>query len=190
MLESIVHYINKNYGSKRGLLNHVSFLLRYRCGRYRDLETVEWERVERLIFVCAGNICRSPLAWICATKLGIESESFGLTGGDGFSADPRAIQFANEHGLDLTAHVTRNIQNYEPRSGDFIIGMEPAHAESLKKYCTNKGVQLTLAGFWLDHPKPYIHDPYSANIIFFNKCERQIIRSVHGMARRLRGEHG
>ncbi len=186
MLGSISHYINKNYGSKHGLLNHLFYLLCYRFGRYRDLRIIEWHRVDRLIFVCAGNICRSPLASLCAVELGVKSESFGLRGDDGFAADPRAIRFADGQGMDLRPHIARNIRNYESREGDLIIGMEPDHAAALKKLSGSGQAQLTLAGLWLDHPKPYIHDPYSTNMDFFDKCEQEVAASVRNLVRRLR----
>lgn len=187
MLDSIVNYINENYGSKRGLLNAMKFGAYAHVGAYARLTNIQWQRVERLIFVCSGNICRSPLASARASALDIASESFGLHCGDDYPADPRAISFARRRDIDMTHHRTRHIRLYVPHPADLIVGMEPAHEKDLRIYRDKGGAQLTLAGFWLKNPKPYIHDPFSASPAFFDKCELEVLTSVDNLLAKARG---
>jgi low molecular weight protein-tyrosine phosphatase len=181
MLEPIVAYINENYGSKRGLLKTTKFGLLHKCGKFQKLYDLDWLRAQRFIFICAGNICRSPLAEARATSLGLTSESFGLTCDDGFPADPRAAAFGAANGLDLSAHRSRNIAAYVPTPNDILIGMEPWHADSLQLHLGGCA-QLTLAGLWLTPSLPYLHDPYSSSRSFFDKCEQRVIEAVDKMA--------
>ena len=181
MLEPIVAYINENYGSKRGLLAATKFGLLQTCGRYQTLRALDWSRAQRFVFICAGNICRSPLAEARAKSLGLNAESYGLTCGDGYPADPRAVEFAATQGLNLTEHRSRNIATYTPTANDVLIGMEPSHADLLRPHLAGVA-QLTLAGLWLTPSMPYLHDPYSTNRTFFDKCERRVVEAVDGMA--------
>lgn len=68
----------------------------------------------KILFVCLGNICRSPLAeGIMADKarkqhLNVEVDSCGFeTFHRGDPADPRSVAVAAAHGIDLSNHVAR-----------------------------------------------------------------------------------
>jgi len=68
----------------------------------------------KVLFVCLGNICRSPLAeGIFADKvkklgLKVEADSAGFeTFHRGDPADRRSVAVAAEHGIDLTRHIAR-----------------------------------------------------------------------------------
>ncbi len=71
-----------------------------------------------VLFVCLGNICRSPLAEAAlraeavAQGLALTIDSAGTSGvhaGEG--ADPRAIAEAKRHGIDLTTHRARAVSH-------------------------------------------------------------------------------
>lgn len=184
MLDALKQYINDRYGSRRGLINHFKFLFQHRCGNLASLAGVDWTKIDRFIFICHGNICRSPLAEAVARqRFNLNAESFGLDCTDGVTADPRAIAFANANGLNLAEHRARHIKNYQPRVGDLIVGMEPAHIERLMQIQT-KDSMLTLAGLWASAPKPYIHDPFSTGEVYFSACEVFVVDSVERMAKR------
>jgi len=68
----------------------------------------------KILFVCLGNICRSPLAeGILASKaagrnLTVEVDSAGFERFHrGDPADPRSVAVARAHGIDLNGHVAR-----------------------------------------------------------------------------------
>lgn len=153
-------------------------------GGYREFRKIEWERVERLIFICHGNICRSPLAEIYARSLGVEVDSYGLKCRNDAQADPRAVQYAASIQLDLSQHRTRNISLFDPRSSDLLVVMEPVHLPGLASIAHR--AQVTLAGLWLSSPSPYIHDPFSSNETFFARCEEMVVSSAHVLADYLR----
>jgi protein-tyrosine phosphatase len=182
MLELIRSHINDHYGSRRGFLKHYKFAAQRWLGRFRRYENIDWARVERAIFICQGNICRSPLGEYVARAAGATTESFGLGCDDAFPADPRAIHYGSGLGLDLSVHRSRNIVAYQPRAGDLLIVMEPMHLPGA--VASSRDIaQVTLAGLWLDAPRAYIHDPYSSGDIFFARCEAL----VGDAARRIAG---
>jgi protein-tyrosine phosphatase len=174
---SLSEKIKNQYGSRRGLLRYIRFEILRLCGAYRSLMKIDFTKVKRLVFVCHGNICRSPLAEAVARKHNLPATSFGLDTRGGASADPRAIAWAKDNGYDLHQHITQRVDQYVPREGDLLIGMEPKHIVLLKEAFVEKPVQITLAGLWLSKPLAYLHDPYSSNEQYFERCE-SLIHSV------------
>lgn len=174
---NILKFIKDKYGSKKGLALNVYYSTLQFLGLFKRYKNINLTAIDRVIFVCAGNICRSPLAEAVAHKFDFPTDSYGLNcrGGDG--GDPRAIQFCSMADLDLTKHITKNISTYIPQQGDLVIGMEPKHIKHLKPLIKDRA-QLTLIGLWLQKPKPYIHDPYNTNAEYFYLCETQVAKAT------------
>ncbi len=173
MLNSSINMINDNFGSKRGFLNYARFKTLTKLGRFAKYSEVDWSRVERLVFVCHGNICRSSLAEGVAKAVGANTISLGIACRNGAEADPRAIAYANTIDIDLSQHRTQSLQKVKIVPGDLIVVMEPDHLRHFDCYVVN-GAQLTLAGLWDSKVCAYIHDPYSCNDAFFAKCESRV----------------
>ncbi len=87
------------------------------------------KKIMKILFVCLGNICRSPLAEgvmkkMCADRnLDWEIDSAGLIGyHKGELPDPRMMTTAERHGYKLT-HRSRPIVSEDFTKFDLIIGM-------------------------------------------------------------------
>lgn len=170
------NWINDKFGSKKGLLNYGWHEAKRMVGFYSTTKIERHTRPKRIVFVCVGNICRSPLAEALARSKGCNAISFGLdTRGNDF-ADPRAVQFAIKNNLDLSAHRTRRFEDYKELSGDLIVGMEPKHLKLIEK--RGDVVNMTLLGLYGTKPSAYIHDPYNTNGCFFSQCERTVLEAT------------
>ncbi|MEP4546041.1 MAG: hypothetical protein ABJ000_07665 [Saccharospirillum sp.] len=170
------NWINDRFGSKRGLLKYSLFEAKRMAGLYSSIKIARNTQPERFVFVCVGNICRSPLAEAMAKSKGYNAISYGLdTRGDDY-ADPRAIAFAQKHKLNLAQHRTRKIEDYIEYEGDLIVGMEPGHLLSLKG--KNYMSDVTLLGLYAPKAMAYIHDPYNTNSHYFSLCESTVIEST------------
>lgn len=175
----IKDFVYNRFGSKRGLLNYSKYYLHQCFGGYSHYRNVHWDRVGKVIFICKGNICRSPWGEGYARFLGMSTESYGTDCADGCAADPRAIAYAKEMGVDLSDHRSRHIRTMAPQESDLLVVMEPEHLDFVARF---DGVaQITLAGLWLPRPRPYIHDPYSMRLDYFHHCEALIAQSVNRM---------
>lgn len=171
--------IKDHYGSKRGLLRYVRYEFLRMMGAYRALKKIDFTKVTRLVFVCHGNICRSPLAEAVAHKCNVPTISFGLGTRGSDPADPRAVAWASAHGYELTQHKTMRVDQYQPQAGDLLVGMEPKHIHALEQSFSLAPVQITMAGLWLPLPLAYLHDPYNTNAQYFDRCESLVEQAVH-----------
>jgi len=85
-----------------------------------------------ILFVCTGNICRSPMAeGILRARLAAKGiagtvASAGIAF-DGREATPEAIAVASRSGIDITAHRSRIISADMVAAADLVIGMERMH---------------------------------------------------------------
>ena len=71
-------WIRNNYGSKRGFLRTWKYKTIYQLGGFREYRNIDWDAIERLVFVSKGNICRSAYAEAVARSLDIKAVSCGV----------------------------------------------------------------------------------------------------------------
>ena len=178
MVSALSQYINDNFSSKRGLAASVKYKMLYLLGFYRKYEQIDFTAVNRLVFVCSGNICRSPFGEYMAKSKDIDAVSFGLHCRGGDKADPRAIHEAGIRGVDMNDHITRNISEYRLQKGDLILVMEPNHLWQLNR-SNVEYEQVTLVPLWSEKPTPHLSDPFTANDAFFERCESVVEQCVN-----------
>lgn len=167
------------YGSRRGLLHAHWYQFRYLAGGFRRYQKINWHSIDRLVFVCKGNICRSAFAEAVARSAGVEAISCGVDTRNGYAANDGAIKTARLKGLDLDDHKTTTIQSLTFSDSDMLVAMEPWHVDYLRK---NIGDNCTLLGLWGCPESPYIQDPYGLSDEYFKNCFDYIENSVHEIA--------
>ena len=180
----IYRWIAEHYGSRRGFVLTWWHRTRYLFGGYRRYRRVDWQSVERLVFVCKGNICRSAFAEVVARSLGVEAVSCGLETRVGLPANEDAIRAATQKDFSLAKHRTTPLQKVALRNTDLLIAMEPWQAKRLEREL-NKEYACTLLGVCGESITPHIQDPFGGPDAYFEHCFDYIEKSVHEITNKL-----
>jgi protein-tyrosine-phosphatase len=81
-----------------------------------------------ILFVCFGNICRSPMAVGIARKVlgnGVRAESAGIGAGKDAAATGEAVLAMKAlYGADISAHRSRDLGSVDVSAFDFVIAMD------------------------------------------------------------------
>ena len=151
--------------------------------------------MNRLLFVCMGNICRSPLAAAVAqdelARQGLARaftvESRGThTYFGGQPADPRAIAVAALAGLDLGAHRARQVGADDFRRGDLLLVMDRRNLSDVRARAPAHAVgRIRLLMGFADPPTEEVPDPYLGTSADFELALELIRHGVHGLTRHL-----
>lgn len=175
-------FIKSRYGGKKAFLKfYIHKNMDLFLGRYNNFRKVK-NKTERVVFVCKGNICRS--AWAECYFKSLSSFpvcSIGLDTTTGSSAASKVIAYAEQKGLDLTSHRTTSVADFQPMPNDLYICMEPIHIKRLRSVINLKKDDIALLGMWYTNIIPYIHDPYSCNKEFTDKCLNVISVAVDNL---------
>ena len=125
----------------------------------------------KLLLVCTGNICRSPMAEAIARRLlaargreDVTVASAGTAAQDGAPASEGAYLIALEHGLDLSAHRARQITTDMVAAADLVLGMRLHHVERAR--ALGGGAKAHMLGEFAGRPAPdaQVEDPFGGDL--------------------------
>ena len=140
----------------------------------------------RVLFVCTGNICRSPTAegvarhFIDTGGLGdlIEVDSAGTHGYHvGEAPDPRTRKVAQQRGYDLSALRARQREVFDFQRFDLVLAMDRGHLEAMRRLCPE--VYRPRLALFMDYapdsafdevPDPYYGGPRGFDVVL-DMCE-------------------
>jgi low molecular weight protein-tyrosine phosphatase len=119
-----------------------------------------------VLFVCLGNICRSPLAEGVFRALVEEAglaEQFTIdsagTGAwhEGDPPDPRSIEIAAKYGIDISAQRARQVNHEDFQNFDTILAMDNENLGVLRRKAGKSPTRIQL---FLNTPPMSVPDPY------------------------------
>jgi protein-tyrosine phosphatase len=116
--------------------------------------------IGKLLVVCIGNICRSPMAAaLFANRLpkGCVVESAGVAALVGEAADPEAVALLRARGIDLSSHRARQLTPEMALANDLILVMDAGQQRAVERIApTARGRVHRLGRFGeFDVPDPY-----------------------------------
>ena len=134
----------------------------------------------KILFVCLGNICRSPAAEAVFQKyvddLGVDHiscDSAGTSGyHDGERADPRMIEHGLKRGFDLLSR-SRKVKESDFLNFDHIVAMDESNMQNLKKVePSNSRAKLSMMCHFAENrsetevPDPYFGGPEGFEVVY------------------------
>jgi protein-tyrosine phosphatase len=160
----------------------------------------DYSSVRSLMFICKGNICRSPFAAAWARRIAphLEIGSAGLRVPASIPSPETAVETAARLGIDLGGHRSMPLTEELIRRFDLTIVMEPWHAAAFEQMAAGTGGWALLSRFdpvetgWRSraHARFHIEDPYGRDPQAFEQCFRRIQRCVAELVERCGAEHG
>ncbi|CAD5260486.1 MULTISPECIES: low molecular weight protein-tyrosine-phosphatase [Halomonadaceae] len=129
---------------------------------------------ERILVVCTGNICRSPVAEAFLKQRLPERHisSAGLGALEGEPVSPFARQLAEADGLDVTSHQARQLTVIMIQEADLILVMSEGQRRAVGQHVPQALGKTLLLGRWLDSGKGRnIPDPY--------RKSREVFEHIH-----------
>ncbi|MBO7570489.1 MAG: low molecular weight phosphotyrosine protein phosphatase [Bacteroidaceae bacterium] len=127
--------------------------------------------MKRILFICLGNICRSPMAEAIMLKLvkekGLNKEyeidSAGLISyHEGEGADPRMKYHAKKHGYLLT-HISRPVREVDFEVFDLIVSMDDSNWDRLHRLAPTVEAEtkiVRMTDYCRTHVIDHVPDPY------------------------------
>jgi low molecular weight protein-tyrosine phosphatase len=152
-------------------------------------------RPRRLLFVCTGNICRSPLAEAIfrhqAEQAGRGSEFEIDSAGthdyhEGERADPRARRVGEDRGVPVTS-IARTVEDSDFEGFDLLLAMDRGHRRDLRARCPEPLRDRIRLMREFDKPAGELDvpDPYYANEQAFvrvyemlDRCCRNLLQDL------------
>lgn len=151
--------------------------------------------MKKILFVCTGNTCRSPMAAALFNHMAaLEPSGFEFTAVSAGLAVPysapaseNTILAMNEYpGSDLSEHRSRNVSHSDIKEAFLVLAMEPWHQHELlsrfpdmhQKIFTLKEYSYGVTGG--------IRDPYGGSLEEYTRCAQEIAQAVERLIEKLK----
>lgn len=148
-----------------------------------------------VVFVCLGNICRSPMAervaqgWAAREGLdGVRFTSAGVSSEErGNPIDARARVVLAEAGYDAGGHRARRITSVEIREANLVIALKPLHLQHMRRLAPDAEHLALLTDFDPGaEPGAGVPDPWYGDLDGFHDTLAAIEAAMPGVMARVR----
>ena len=143
-------------------------------------------KIKHIIFVCTGNICRSPMAeFLLRDKLGAESEwtvgSAGTFAGNGMRASREAVDVLAELNIDGSSHRSSFLDGELVDASTVIVVMTSGHKHHIELMYPNAAEKVFLLKSFSRNDKGDVRDPIGASTGVYRQIRDEISEALPGL---------
>ena len=152
----------------------------------------------RVLFVCMGNICRSPLAQgvfeDVLRREGLEGEVSVDSAGTGAwhvgsSPDERALSAASLRGVDISSQRARHVTPEDCENFDYVLTMDEENYRAVAGLCRGSAVVRPFLDFATDSSETAVPDPYYGGPDGFEHVLDLVEEASEGLLEDIRERH-
>jgi protein-tyrosine phosphatase len=141
----------------------------------------------RILFVCHGNLCRSPFAehyWhgLSQRQPLPEALSAGLAPDEDRPTPAWVVRLAAEYAVDLSRHRSRAVTDRQALGADAVFVMDRRSYFDLAARFPDAADRIYLLGWFEDDGNADIGDPYDKTTAVARQSFDRAIRALHGLA--------
>lgn len=142
----------------------------------------------QILFICSGNICRSPMAegYLRYSippkyKTKVQITSAGTLGIENSPASFESVKVMQEQGIDISSHRSSGLSAQKVSNSDLILTMAKEHFDYIKNTFNPPQKKLHLLGeFGTASPCEYnsIPDPIGSDMDTYKECQKKIFTEI------------
>lgn len=141
----------------------------------------------RIVFVCTGNTCRSPMAealarnWLEVNAPGrtnIEITSAGLAAFPGSPASQQAVEIMAEKGLALDRHQAWQVSEEIIDRSDIIVAVTENHKRALARMYPQAAARIHTLAEFAGRAGLDIADPFGQSVDVYRSCAAQMAELI------------
>ena len=141
----------------------------------------------KLLFICTGNTCRSPIAEGLAREMFgdvVQVSSAGMEAWEGAEASSHALEVLKELNVDLSRHRSRKIRSELLAEADWIIPMTQAQEKGLVHIFPQYVQKTRCLGDW-GGQKRDVRDPWMGSLEVYRQTAQEIIELLKALKNQL-----